>query len=213
MQTGHRDGVITINASEGNDATREALRARLNEPYRTLLGHVRHESGHYYWTRLLENSEWHAPFRALFGDEREDYAAALQKHYAQGPDPAWTQTHISAYASAHPWEDWAETWAHYLHMVDTLDVAMGAGIHSGHWAMLKDPFGTDVLYHPAVDTSAPDTAFLTFLNAWTGLTSVLNEFSLSMGQQDLYPFVLSKPCVTKLHWVHRFITAQRLSPT
>jgi len=204
---------FTINVGEADDAKREAIRTKLHEPYRTMLGHMRHESGHYYWARLLENTRWHEPFRQLFGDEREDYAAALKKHYDKGPDPAWPSTHVSAYASAHPWEDWAETWAHYLHMVDTLDIAMDSGIHGDHLDLLKDPFDADVLYRFEGEEEQPDDEFLTFFNSWTGLTSVLNELSLGMGLRDFYPFVLSNPCITKLHFVHRFIKDYRLSQT
>ncbi len=207
VKTGHHEGIITLNVNEADDAAREAIRTALQEPYRTLLGHVRHESGHYYWSRLLENSAWHAPFRALFGDERQDYAAALQKHYAEGPAPAWSDTCVSAYASAHPWEDWAETWAHYLHMLDTLDTAMGFGLGNSHLRILKDPFDNQVLYCTEGEQGPTDEEFLAFVNTWTGLSSVLNEFSLGMGLPDFYPFVLSKRAVTKLHFVHRFIKA------
>lgn len=207
VTTGHQDGIITVNVNEADDAAREAIRSAMHEPYRTVLGHVRHESGHYYWSRLLEGSLWHEPFRALFGDERQDYAAALQQHYANGPDPAWADNSVSAYASSHPWEDWAETWAHYLHMVDTLDTAMGAGMARDQVDLLKDPFETDVLYRLSDEDDAVDTEFLAFFNAWVGLTSVLNEFSLGMGLPDFYPFVLRKSAITKLHFVHRFIQA------
>jgi hypothetical protein len=212
VRTGHNNGIITINAGEADDAAREAIRSALQEPYRTLLGHVRHESGHYYWSRLLDNSRWHEPFRQLFGDEREDYAAALKKHYDEGPDPAWSNNCVSAYASAHPWEDWAETWAHYLHMLDTLDIATDSGVHSDHLYLLKNRFDASVLYRFEGERKQADAEFLTFFNAWAGLTSVLNEFSLGMGLQDFYPFVLSSPCITKLHFVHRFIKDCRLRP-
>jgi hypothetical protein len=204
VTTGHHDGLITVNLNEADDVAREAMRSELHEPYRTLLGHVRHESGHYYWSRLMENSVWHEPFRALFGDERQDYASALNQYYAHGPDPDWEQTYVSAYASAHPWEDWAETWAHYLHMLDTMDTAMGSGIGSKRAGLMKDPFGTDVLYCMQGEAEV-DAEFLAFFNAWAGLTGVLNEFSLGMGQPDFYPFVLSKLSITKLHFVHRFL--------
>ena len=215
ITTGHLNGIVTININEADDAAREAIRTALQEPYRTVLGHVRHESGHYYWRRLLENGAWHEPFRALFGDERQDYGAALQNHYANGPAPDWADHCVSAYASAHPWEDWAETWAHYLHMVDTMDTAMASGMESGQTDLLKDPFDADALYRldhePAWEdgNGAPDDAFLDFFNAWAGLTSVLNEFSLGMGLPDFYPFVLSKRSITKLHFVHRFIAAHK----
>ena len=211
VSTGHQEGIITININEADDAAREAIRTALQEPYRTLLGHVRHESGHYYWNRLLENSLWHEPFRALFGDERQDYSTALQQHYANGPDPDWADHCVSAYASSHPWEDWAETWAHYLHMVDTLDTAIASGMNGEHADLLKDPFGEEVLYRMEGESDGAsdqvDYAFLNFFNAWAGLTSVLNEFSLGMGLPDFYPFVLSQRAITKLHFVHRFIQA------
>jgi hypothetical protein len=45
------------------------------------------------------------------------------------------------------------------------------------------------------------------MNAWVELTAVMNELSRSMGQRDLYPFVLSPMAVTKMHFVHLVITA------
>ena len=122
--TGHAEGVITLNIAEADDDERERRRLTLHEPYRTLLGHLRHESGHYFWDALLRDAPALAGFRALFGDERADYGQALQAHYARGGAiPDWQATHVSAYATAHPWEDWAETWAHYLHMVDLVETA------------------------------------------------------------------------------------------
>jgi hypothetical protein len=215
VTTGHHNGVITLNVNEADDMAREAIRSELHEPYRTLLGHVRHESGHYYWSRLLENSRWHEPFRELFGDERQDYATALRTYYSDGPDPCWADTYVSAYANAHPWEDWAETWAHYLHMVDTLDTATGSGMGDNSGTLLKDPFDKEVLYRFEDDEDGDreaDDEFLGFFNAWVGLTSVLNEFSLGMGLADFYPFVLSKRSITKLHFVHRFIKAFGVDP-
>lgn len=210
VMTGHHDGIITLNVNEANDSTREAVRSAMREPYRTVLGHLRHESGHYYWARLVEGGPWHEPFRALFGDERDDYSAALAKHHAQGPAPGWAGSYVSAYASSHPWEDWAETWAHYLHMLDTLDTALSAGIDSGRVELLQDPFDDGALYSPdAPESGAPDQHFLAFVNAWVELTSVLNELSRSMGLPDFYPFVLSKQAVRKLHFVHRFVQDQR----
>jgi hypothetical protein len=197
--TGHADGVITVNVAEADDATRESNRTALREPYRTLLGHLRHEVGHYYWDRLVMGSTWHAPFRAVFGDERADYAAALRRNYEQGPPPDWAQRHVSAYASTHPWEDWAETWAHYLHMVDTLDTALSFGLHARNLEVDIEHFAPAVL-----EREDPD--FLHFLNTWIELTALLNEMSRSMGQPFFYPFVLSAPAVRKLHFVHRVVT-------
>lgn len=128
MLTGHRAGTITINIAEADDAERERRRAALHEPYRTLLGHMRHESGHYYWDRLIKSSDRLGAFRAMFGDERQDYQEAPQSHHADGPPALWPPQFISAYASMHPREDWAETWSHYLHMADVLDTATASGV-------------------------------------------------------------------------------------
>ena len=129
LLTGHADGVITINIAEADDSERERRRAAMGEPYRTLLGHMRHESGHYYWDRCIRGtaSELDA-FRSIFGDERADYNAALASYYQNGAQAGWQDQFVSAYATAHPWEDWAETWAHYLHMVDTLETAAACGL-------------------------------------------------------------------------------------
>ena len=113
-----------FNTNAADDAKREQIRHELHEPYRSLLGHFRHEVGHYYWDRLIRDTHWLEPFRELFGDERQDYAAAIKANYDSGPPAGWRERHISAYASSHPWEDWAETWAHYLHIVDSLDTAI-----------------------------------------------------------------------------------------
>jgi hypothetical protein len=215
VMTGHADGIITIDVEEADDSRRERLKAALREPYRTLLGHLRHEVGHYYWQRLVESSHWLGPFRALFGDERQDYAAALRRHYEQGPPPDWSLTRVSAYASAHPWEDWAETWAHYLHMIDTLDTAGSFGLDATQVGLGYAPFTRAVLggssgpAAPLEPAPAVDDEFLAFVNAWLKLTGVLNELSRSMGLPDFYPFVLSGPAVRKLHLVHRVVSEMR----
>jgi hypothetical protein len=205
--TGHADGVITLDVEEADDARREQRRTDLREPYRTLLGHLRHESGHYYWQRLVEpNATWLEPCRLLFGDERADYAQALQRHHGQGPPPDWGQRHISAYASSHPWEDWAETWAHYLHLRDTLDTARSFGLDSGSVELEIESFGPATLERPVDDLGA--NSFLALANGWLALTTVLNELSRSMGVPDFYPFVLSRPVMRKLHFVHSVVAAQ-----
>jgi hypothetical protein len=202
--TGHEDGVITLDVEEADDAGRELRRHALGEPYRTLLGHMRHETGHYYWQRLVQHSAWLAPFRELFGDERADYAQALNQHYQAGPPADWGQRHVSAYASSHPWEDWAETWAHYLHLVDTLDTARSFGVDGERVELQYERFEPAVL-EASGDAQAGE--FLQLLNGWMELTGVLNELSRSMGVADFYPFVLSQTAVRKLHLVHRVIVA------
>lgn len=200
--TGHADGVITLDASEADDANREKRRSDLHEPYRTLLGHLRHETGHYYWQLLVEPSPWIEPVRALFGDDRQDYAAALKHHYEAGPPADWGQHYVSAYASAHPWEDWAETWAHYLHLVETVDTARSFGLDGERVELSYERF-SEALVADSGDTDAG--SFLQLINSWMELTGVLNELSRSMGVPDFYPFVLSVPAVRKLHLVHRII--------
>ena len=151
-------------------------------------------------------------FRALFGDETQDYAASLQRNYSEGPPANWRLYYVSAYASAHPWEDWAECWAHYLHMRDTIDTAVSLGLAHDHLdkAHLEFTlFTLDALYQQAHPEAQQ---FLDFLNDWTRLTTLLNEMSRSMGQPDFYPFVLPREVVAKLHFIHLLVTSGGGSP-
>lgn len=186
VMTGHADGVITITLAEADDAERERRRQSLHEPMRTLLGHFRHEVGHYYWDRLVRDGGRLEAFRAIFGDERADYAAALQWHYDAGAPADWAQHYISAYASAHPWEDWAETWAHYLHMVDALETAEACGVS----------------VEPPLDLPEARGRFARMVKEWHGLTHMLNNLNRSLGLKDAYPFVLSARAVEKMRFVH-----------
>jgi hypothetical protein len=200
--TGHANGVITINVAEADDAERERRRNQLHEPYRTLLGHFRHEVGHYYWDRLIANSDRLQAFRELFGDEQQDYGAALQRHYETGPPADWQDHFVSAYSTSHPWEDWAETWAHYLHMFDTLETAAACGL------MLK-PRRRDepTLRAPAAKSSTAE--FERMIENWFPLTYALNSLNRGLGQADAYPFVLSREAIGKLQFVHEAIRAQQ----
>ena len=200
--TGHANGLITLNIEEADDALREAMRVQMHEPYRTLLGHFRHEVGHYYWDRLIPDSPWESVYRTLFGDERASYADALEHHYQNGAPADWQQGFVSAYATMHPWEDWAETWAHYLHMMDAVDTALGFGMSARDMDFDYPPFTLETLYDPQ-HPGGP--AFLSFVNAWIELAGMLNELSRSMGQPDFYPFVLSPAVITKLHFIHLVI--------
>jgi len=196
VMTGHRGGVITVNIAEADDAERERRRVQLGEPYRTLLGHMRHESGHYYWDRLVGRTPQRDEFRSLFGDERADYAGALAAYYAQRGRTRWQDSFVSEYASAHPAEDWAETWAHYLHMVDTLETAAACGLS-------LRPRRTD---EPAVakvplPVSAQPASFDRLMDSWFPLTYVLNNLNRGLGRDDAYPFVLSPPVIAKLRFV------------
>jgi hypothetical protein len=203
--TGHANGVVTINIAEADEAERERRRTALKEPYRTLLGHMRHEVGHYYWSVLVERD---APrlqqFRELFGDEREDYSAALQRHYQNGPPSDWQAQFISSYASAHAWEDWAEVWAHYLHMTDTLEIAGACGVS-------LRPRRPDEPSLPRVsaDVAKPESSFDRMLESWFPVTYLLNNLNRGLGLADGYPFVLSTPVIEKLRFVHETTSRRR----
>ncbi len=206
--TGHDNGLITLNLQEADDAFRESVRTAMGEPYRTLLGHFRHETGHYFWDVLIKNSLWLDKFRQLFGDESQDYASSLQNNYAVGPPTDWFLNHVSSYASSHPWEDWAETWAHYLHMCDTCDTATSLGLVVNSQLLEFTPFTLDALYDTQNENAV---SFLTFINEWAGLTVLLNEMNRTMGQSDFYPFVLPDAVVTKLHFIHLVVRAAHQS--
>ncbi len=198
IMTGHANGVITLNISEADDSEREKRRVSFHEPYRTLLGHFRHEVSHYYWDRLIANSPQLPRFRELFGDETQDYAAALQRYYEQGAPSDWQQRHVSAYASAHPWEDWAETCAHYFHIVDTIETAAGFGMKLEP----KHPAAQTMTSNPNTVSDAKDS-FYRILANWLPLTYALNSLNRGMGHSDLYPFILLPPAVEKLRFIHQ----------
>ncbi len=200
VTTGHDGGVITIALREADDAERERLRGELGEPYRTLLGHFRHEIGHYYWDRLVRDRGRIDAFRRTFGDESRDYRSALQAHYAGGPPANWRDFFISGYASAHPWEDFAETWAHYFHIVDTLETGRAFGIKLQPRTRANLPSDAEVDFDPY---RAEDLDWL--IEAWLPLTFAVNALNRSMGQPDLYPFVLAPPIIDKLRFVHDLV--------
>lgn len=201
--TGHARGLITVNVAEADDAERERRRLQMNEPYRTLLGHFRHESGHYYWDRLVHGSPRLDTFRALFGDERADYADALERHHAGGPPADWQEGFVSAYASAHPWEDWAETWAHYLHLTDTLETAAACGLQ------MRPRRPGDPIMENVGDPLAAPRSFDELMAAWVSLTYLLNNLNRGLGLPDGYPFVLSATATEKLRFVHDTVLASR----
>tara|TARA_R110002095_G_scaffold159024_4_gene137850 strand:+ start:886 stop:2058 length:1173 start_codon:yes stop_codon:yes gene_type:complete len=204
--TGHSSGLITLNVEEADDSIRERIRQEMREPYRTLLGHFRHEIGHYYWDQLVADTPWLEKFRELFGDERQDYAAALKHNYEKGAPADWADHHISSYASVHPWEDWAESWAHYLHVVDSLDTALRFGLSGDDVEQAIEPFTVNDLYDP----HTPDAQRVILLvNSWVQLTTVLNELARSMGQHDFYPFVMSRSVLRKMHFIQIIIKEAR----
>lgn len=203
--TGHFNGVITVDVLEADSVERERRRAMFAEPYRSLLGHLRHESGHYYWMLLVEQGGAIDEFRSLFGDEQQDYQAALAAYYANGAPPNWAEGYVSTYASSHPWEDWAETWAHYLHMVDALETAEAAGM---------EPRAAGLLFGAAWPFKKYDVyrqeSFDSLMERWVPLTLALNSLSRSLGHRDFYPFVISATARAKLEFVHRLIRSGAL---
>lgn len=205
--TGHSDGVVTINLAEADDVERERRRLQLHEPYRTLLGHFRHEVGHYYWDRLILHSDRHYAFRQLFGDERIDYSQALQRHYKNGAAADWSASFISAYASSHPWEDWAETWAHYIHILDALEMATACGMR-----LLPPRADEPSLLQaalPAGDCGEETQSFDAMISHWFALSYVLNNLNRGLGLADAYPFVLSQAVINKLKFVHETVCLWR----
>jgi hypothetical protein len=202
VMTGHSNGLITLNIAEADPAHREKTREQMHEPYRTLLGHFRHESGHYYFDQLIAGSRWLDAFRELYGDERADYAQALQRHYDEGPVADWDQRFVSAYAASHPWEDWAESWAHYLHMIDTLDTAF----HCGIAARPKKASEPEMVIE---EKPVHSESFSDMMSNWFALTYVLNSLNRSIGMPDAYPFALSPLVIGKLEFIHQVILARR----
>jgi hypothetical protein len=201
--TGHYNGVITIDLAESDDARREQRRAELGEPYRTVLGHFRHEIGHYYWPILIERSGQLEQWRSVFGDERLDYDEALRCHYEGGPTPGWSSRHVSQYAAAHPWEDWAETFAHYLHIRDALQTAAAFGL------VIATPPAADDNRSLAAPSPRPEGgSFGAIVRDWLPLTYGLNAVNRSMGRDDLYPFTLAPTVIDKLAFVHDRVRAK-----
>ena len=190
VYTGHKDGVITINVAEADDASREAIRKAMGESYRTLLGHLRHESGHYYQIHVVNTDAARAEYRQLFGDDGGDYEAALTRYYQEGPPANWAENYISRYASCHPREDWAESWAHFLHIADTLETGRCAGWLSAETGMQSGDWMSD----------------------WSDASIWLNEMNRSLGLENAYPFTLTPKTVEKLEFIRRqvgYLTAPR----
>jgi hypothetical protein len=205
--TGHDNGLITIAVVEADDAEREQRRAKMREPYRTLLGHFRHEVGHHFWDVLVRDSGLLDASRAVFGDDSQDYNAALQRHYANGAPPGWQDSFVSAYATAHPWEDFAETWAHYLHIVDTLEMGSAFGLRVAPAVARDDSLDVALDFNPY-----RANGWDTIIEAWLPLTFAVNSLNRSMGQPDLYPFVLGPNVIAKLGFIHDLVHRQVRQP-
>lgn len=208
VTTGHADGIVTIDLDEVGDAYRESLRVELGEPYRTMLGHFRHEIGHYYWQTLVASSPALDECREIFGDDRSPYSEALERHYSEGTPKNWQESFISEYATMHPWEDFAETWAHYLHITDTLQTAASFRLRLG--GLVGDKISDTVRGSLSTEPNLSMTGYHNLdidhiLDTWHPLAIALNQINRSMGKADLYPFVIPIPVRRKLRFVHELI--------
>jgi hypothetical protein len=196
ITTGHEAGLVTLNILEADDVLREQMRTRLGEPYRTLLGHFRHEVGHYYWERLIQHGDEIGPFRQIFGDERIGYEEAKQRHYGDGGS-GWSTDYVSAYATMHPWEDFAETFAHLMHIIDTLATLHGFGMRMTKWpGMLEQPSSDFDPYRAQIGQ---------LLAEWMPFAFAENSINRAMGLPDLYPFHLSETIIAKLDYINRLL--------
>ncbi|CAN8140048.1 Zinc-ribbon domain-containing protein [uncultured Thiomicrorhabdus sp.] len=188
--SGHYDGLITINAAEADEGFLHTMKEQMQERYRTLLGHFRHEIGHYFWLKFFHNEEMRKKFRKVFGDERDDYSKALKRYYKSGNQSHWRSRFITPYASSHPHEDWAETWAHYMHIVDTLQTAHSYGLSD---------------YEPHKNS------FDQWFVEWGRVTQVMNALNRSMGVAEPYPFKVSDIVEGKLRFIDEMICLYALN--
>lgn len=199
IMTGHYNGLITLNIAEADEAKRVKNKLDLGEKYRTLLGHFRHEIGHYYWDLRLRDNPDLPTFRERFGDESVSYPDALKAYYENGAPANWMENFISPYASAHPWEDWAESWSHYLHVLDTLETAYYFGI-------TVDPLNSGGTSDISANIDRDPYAikdFETVFNLWLPIMFALNSLNRSMGHADFYPFIMPPPVVEKMKFIHQ----------
>ncbi|MFG1392792.1 zinc-binding metallopeptidase family protein [Xanthobacter agilis] len=200
IMTGHDEGLITIALAEADDAEREQRRNDLGELYRTLLGHFRHEVGHYYWNCLVRDAGRVSAFRAVFGDESADYGEALKAYYKAGPSADWQVNHVSAYATSHPWEDFAETFKHYIHIVDTLEMVGAFGMRVAPRLDRSGDLKSQVDFNPYRAYDIQD-----MVGAWLPIAFALNSLNRCMGMADAYPFILSPGVIVKLGFVHHLV--------
>ncbi len=204
LMTGHANGVITILLQEADSVVREQMRKHFLEPYRTLIGHLRHEVGHYFWDRLIFTDQLVLnEFREIFGDERLDYGQALQEYYKTGAPPDWQKSYISKYATSHPWEDWAETWAHYLHIMDMVETAYFFGLNVKPKGTYKE--------HKTKASFDPYTVddFDAIIKTCVPLSFAVNSINRAMGVPDVYPFVITEKAIFKLQFIHKLLLKKR----
>ena len=204
VTTGHAGGIITLDLEEAVPTHREDVKAQMGEDYRTLLGHFRHETAHFLFPLLAQEGTPELDrARELFGDDREDYGEAMDRHYENGAPDDWPERFVSAYATMHPYEDWAETCAHYLHIQDAVQTATAYGMYvagpSPPRAIAAEPQTLD--FRPRLYRAS----FREVLDDWIPLTYALNALNRSLGKDDLYPFVLPDPVIEKLEFIDELV--------
>ena len=204
VMTGHDSGLVTMSLAEADDVERERRRSLMGEPYRTLLGHFRHEVGHYFWDRLVRDTGAEDECRAVFGDHTANYEEALQIYYSQGAPADWQTNFVSAYATSHPWEDFAETFAHYLHIMDTLEMARAFSLHVEPRIDGSGELEANIDFNPYRMKD-----FTNIVDNWLPMSFALNSINRCMGQPDFYPFILSPPAIAKLQYVHDLVGRPR----
>ena len=204
LMTGHANGVITILLREADSVLREQMRKQFLEPYRTLIGHLRHEVGHYFWDRLIyTDPNALEEFRVVFGDERVNYGEALQLYYKVGAPSKWETSFISKYATSHAWEDWAETWAHYFHIMGMVESAYFFGLN------VKPRGKKNELKAKASFDPYTIEDFDIIINTCVPLSFAVNSINRAMGVPDVYPFTITQPVIEKLKFIHRLLLTKR----
>ncbi len=191
VTTGHEHGLITINLAEADSVHRERLRVDLGEPQRTLIGHMRHEIGHYIdwsWACRMAADE----YRALFGDpDSIDYSEAMKRHYDEGPPSNWANHYVSAYATMHPWEDFAETVNVYLDIMAIATTATELG-------------------QSELDLSATADAGQ-LVSSVLKIVVEVSEYNFDLGLMPLLPERIPPAVIEKLAYVHA-LRSKAISP-
>ena len=194
---GHGSGVITIALTEADDVDGEARRAATEQPHRTMLERFRQEIGRYYWDLLIAGTPRLKRFAKAFGGAGQD--RMLQTPHAPRSPQGPPRGQIRAYSTAHPRESFAESFAHYCHITDAVEVAAAFGVQSrpgrhGDKSAPAAPF----------DPYASGT-IEQLLENWTSVTSLLDNFNWSMGHPDAFPFVLSPEVIERLGFIHELV--------
>ena len=192
---GKVDEAVTLDLADADVQDVGAPPRRVHAPFRTLIGNLRHKVGHHYWHRLVGQSDHVTPFRRLFGDERADYPAAIEPHQAAVAHHWDASRFVTGRAESHPFEDWAETFAHYLHILDATDTAEAYRLPDGQCEMGRP------------QSSPGGGTFAEILRLWRPTAPAVNALAASLGLPAVYPFQLTGVVLQKFEFVHARVTA------